>query len=251
MKKLSISMVSYLNSKPFLLGLQKEQLLDQVEVQLEHPAATAKRLQNHLVDIALVPVAVLPSLPSDCSIITSYCIGSNHSVDSVFLLSNSPLSSIQTIFLDYQSKTSAKLIQILAKEHWNIHPQFVSNTDILSTQLGTNDACLLIGDKAMTSKHQFTYCYDLAEQWYKLTGLPFVFAVWVAKNKDIGLAWEKDLNRAFATGLKHKKELYPILQSYFPSWINAEYYFTQSIDYVFDSSKKKALQLFLEKSKEL
>jgi hypothetical protein len=76
------------------------------------------------IDIGLVPVAILPAL-KEYHIISDYCIACDGEVASVCLFSEVPVNDIQTILLDYQSKTSVALLKILLKEHWNIEPKLV------------------------------------------------------------------------------------------------------------------------------
>src|ERR1039458_6553628 len=103
--KIKISVVSYLNSKPFIYGLQHSTFLNEIDLQLDIPSVCAQKLIDGQVDIGLIPVAALPQL-KDPYIITDYCIGAEGKVASVMLYSNVPLHEITAILLDYQSKTS-------------------------------------------------------------------------------------------------------------------------------------------------
>ncbi|HNF48735.1 MAG TPA: hypothetical protein PLF48_05095, partial [Chitinophagales bacterium] len=110
-----LSAVSYLNTKPFLYGLEHAAIADETEISLDPPAVTAEKLIHNEVDIALIPVAVLPLLKQP-KIISPFCIGSNGKVATVCLFSDVPLEEIETILLDYQSRTSVQLVQILCRE---------------------------------------------------------------------------------------------------------------------------------------
>jgi len=241
-KTLKISMVSYLNSKPFLRGLELSGLMDDIELHLEVPAKTTEKLMNNEVDIALVPTATLPQL-TDFHLITDYCIGANKAVDSVFLFSDTTIERINTIYLDSHSKTSVNLIQILCRDYWKKQIHFVHNSNVSKEMVLGNTACLMIGDKALELKNSFRYQYDLASAWNQFTGLPFVFAVWVANAR--GASFEKVLNYAFGLGTKKIPELASFFQAEFPEQ-DLLTYFTHSIDYKFDKQKAKALDLFLQ-----
>ena len=118
-----ISLVSYLNSRPFLYGLRHSTLARSIELQLDNPAVCADKLTQGSVDIGLVPAAILPKLP-DYQIVSEYCIGAFGPVESVLLVSDVPLESISSVLLDYQSRTSVSLVRILAEQLWHITPEW-------------------------------------------------------------------------------------------------------------------------------
>ena len=125
MKKIKVSAVNYLNSQPFIFGLKNSAIKDQIELELDIPSVCAEKLLEEKADIGLVPVAVLPEL-DEYHFISDYCIGSDGAVGSVLLLSDVPLNEIKNVLLDYQSKTSVLLVQVLAEKFWNIKPHWSS-----------------------------------------------------------------------------------------------------------------------------
>ena len=116
---LKVSAVSYLNSVPFIYGLKQSELIHNIDLQLDYPSICADKLINGNVNLALVPVAVIPKL-KDSYIISDYCIGAVGAVDTVCLYSDVPITEIKSIGLDYQSLTSVALLKVLLKEYW--HP---------------------------------------------------------------------------------------------------------------------------------
>ena len=173
--------VSYLNTIPFVYGIEHAGNL-RAELTLAPPAECARLYMEGLVDIALLPAAVVPELKST-EIITDYCIGAIRSVRTVELMSNSELKDIRRIFLDAHSRTSVQLVGYLAKKIWKIDPEWLplESYDNLAASAAEGDAFLLIGDKVFEHEGEFNYSYDLAEAWQKATNLPFCFAVWVAR----------------------------------------------------------------------
>ena len=132
---LRLSVVSYLNTAPFISGIKKAQLEQQglVELSLDYPAICAQKLISGQVDVGLVPVATLPLL-SNYSILGNTCIGAPGKVDSVMLLSDVPLSEIEEIVLDFQSLTSISLCRLLARDYWKITPKFIhAERDFIET----------------------------------------------------------------------------------------------------------------------
>ncbi len=248
-EKLKISVVSYLNSKPFIYGFRKANFNSIADIELDIPSACAEKLLSEKVDIGLVPVAILTQL-SSYFIISDYCIGSDGPVDSVLLLSNQPMDKIKNIFLDYQSRTSVLLTRVLSKFYWNIAPLFLSSDPSYENLIEGDTAGVVIGDRAILLKNKFKYCYDLSDEWKKFTGLPFVFAVWTARNQPDS-EFVLKFNAAIAEGMKLIPE---IAKKEKTDDISEEFiynYLTESIDFDFDETKKKALTLFLEYAKSI
>ncbi len=244
MEKIKISVVSYLNSKPFIYGLEHSGILNEIDLQLDIPSVCAQKLIDGKVDLGLIPVAVIPKL-SEKFIVSDYCIGAEGKVASVMLYSEVPLLQIKTILLDYQSRTSVTLVKVLAKEYWKINPQWAATETDFENSVSGNVAAVIIGDRTFGLENKYAYAYDLSEEWEKFTQLPFVFACWVA-NKKLSDQFIDSFNQALKYGLNHRHLLIEELNSKktYPTDIGV--YLTQSIKYNFDDRKKTALELFLK-----
>jgi chorismate dehydratase len=247
MVKYKVSAVSYLNTIPFIYGLKQSKLMDTIDLQLDYPAICADKLINDEVDIALVPVVVIPQL-ENAYIISDYCIGANREVNTVCLYSDVPIEEIQTIALDYQSITSVALLRILLKEYWQVKPK-LNNTELgFEDKIKGKNAALVIGDRAfeLNTKHQ--YIYDLSAIWGKMTGLPFVFAAWVASTKlpqDFIVAF----NNALENGLTDIDKAIALEGGNYQNCENPKDYLNHKISYLLDAEKQKGMALFLEKIK--
>lgn len=233
-----ISVVSYLNSQPFLFGLKNSGVHAQISVDI--PSVCAEKLKNDTVDIGLVPVGVLPELEYYFPV-TDFCIASEGKVNSVFVFSESPIEEVHTIYLDTHSKTSNLLAKVLAKHLWNTNPEFIAS-DFMRLKKG--EGCVQIGDKTFGKKGKYPFAYDLGEEWKKLTGMPFVFAIWVS-NKELPDSFIDDLNNAFNLGINNRDKVVGEFQKYFPDFDVHEYLF-ESVKYKLDNEKKMAIQHFLQ-----
>ncbi len=242
--RIKLSVVSYLNSKPFIHALSHELIRDEIDLALDNPSDCAAKLLDGRVDIGLVPVAIIPHLPSS-RIVSDYCIAAEGQVGSVLLLSHAPLKKIKKIYLDYQSRSSVQLVRILAKKLWKIQPEFIEAMPGYEDLIREESAGVVIGDRALMAKSQFPYVYDLSEEWEKLTGLPFVFACWVA-NKII----RPDFLLKFNMALASLQENIPLVASlYHSSWISsdqAEKYLQENIHYKLDERKRAGMTLFIK-----
>ena len=181
MKELSISAVSYLNTLPFVYGIKNSGILKNFNLQLDVPSECARKFYNKKVDIALVPVTLLKKLVS-YQLLNDYCIGANGNVKTVLLLSQIPLDKINKIHLDYHSLTSVNLVKILAKNYWEINPEWINLDKETEKNMAHLESIVAIGDKTFLLENKFRFVYDFSTEWKKFTGLPFVFACWVAHN---------------------------------------------------------------------
>jgi chorismate dehydratase len=240
--KHTLSIVNYYNTTPFLYGIHHSDFLSQIILESDIPSVCAQKLKNKQVEIGLVPVAILPELES-YQIITDYCIGAVGKVDSVKLFSEKPLEELTHVLLDYQSKTSVTLVQVLNKHFWKKNIQFINATEGFEKQISGTTGAVIIGDRTFgLTSHP--YQYDLAEEWQKFTGLPFVFACWVS-NVPLEESFINEFNKTLAFGVDHIEEAV-IEKPNQALGIHALDYLKNKISYNLDSDKRKALEKFLE-----
>jgi chorismate dehydratase len=89
-----VGIVSYLNTRPLLFGIEHSGIRPQIELIQDYPAKIAGKLLEGSIDIGLIPVAVIPSL-KEKHIVTNYCIGCDGPVASVCLFSEVPLEEVE------------------------------------------------------------------------------------------------------------------------------------------------------------
>jgi len=246
MDKIRISAVKYANTYPFIYGLEASGFDKKVILETDHPADCAAKLIAGKVDIGLIPVATLPLL-KEYDIISDYCIGANGNVRTVMLLSNCTFESIETIYLDYRSRSSVNLSKVLAKNSWKREFTWVNTSKGFDFRnIGMNEAVVLIGDQCFEFEKSFRYRIDLAAEWKKFSGLPFVFACWTA-NRKLPEDFIEEFNGALVLGVKN---IDAVVEKFGKTGTitgdDLKVYLTENIDYNFDEDKKKALKLFLE-----
>jgi chorismate dehydratase len=174
-----IGAVSYLNTRPLVYGLAE--LAPEHELVFDLPSRLADQLAAGQLDVALIPSIEYFQNPA-YRIVSDACIGCRGPVRSVKLLSRVPLDSIRTLALDEGSRTSVALVRILLKEHFGLTPKLLPfPIDALPESIAA-DALLMIGDRAMhPPANQFACEWDLGDVWCRWSELPFVFAMWVAR----------------------------------------------------------------------
>ncbi len=177
----TIGAVSYLNTRPLIYGLEKA--LPTWRVELDLPSRLAQRLRTGDLAVGLVPVVELFS-GEPYTIVSDACIACDGPVWSVKLLSRVPPAQIRSVALDEGSMTSVALVRLLLRLHWRINPDETMLPVAADWRATTSDAVLIIGDRAMgSSAAGFPHQWDLGEWWRSWSGLPFVFAVWAARQE--------------------------------------------------------------------
>lgn len=242
MTKLKVTAVSYLNTKPFLYGIFNNQVDHLIDLKLDIPSVCAEKLKSGEADLGLVPVAILPELQSP-HIVSDFCIGATGSVRTVCLFSEKPVEEIETVYLDYHSRTSVELVKVLLKNHWEVAPKLVPASVGFENKIKGTTAALVIGDRAIDLLDKFSFCYDLGEAWNDYANLPFVFAAWVS-NRPLDAAFLKQFNQALSSGVAQIPKLVYLLPTPQPGF-DLQDYFTNNISYNFDDDKRKALSRFL------
>lgn len=240
MPKLKVAAVSYLNTKPLLWGIERSDVIAEVELITDYPANLAKALLEGSIDMALLPVAAMPGIPG-ARIVSDYGIAADGEVASVALFSKVPMEELETVYLDYQSRSSVRLATLLLKEFWNKEAQLRPAPEDYIQRISGTTAGVIIGDRALEQRRNFPYIYDLAQGWRDWTGLPFVFAAWVA-NKDLPQDFLMRFNAANKEGLMHIDEV--VAANPFPQY-DLRTYYRHNIHYHLDAGKLRGLEAFL------
>lgn len=236
---------SYLNAAPlcysFVYGQQREQcefLSDAA------PARCADLLKEGRADAALIPVIEYQRIP-DLVIVPGACVASRSRVKSVVLASRVPIDNVRSLALDTYSRTSAALIQIILQKFYGLSPVCRTSPPRIEEMLGADDAALIIGDPAMLIDRSSLYVYDLAEEWRKHTGLPFVFAFWAVRASSTAWPGGVDFIAAKREGLAHSDELARIYSEMLglPHEELVEY-LTVNINYDLDEESLSGLRLY-------
>lgn len=243
MSAIKISAVSYLNSTPFVYGIEKKLNKDLYKLELDIPSVCAEKLLSGKVDIGLVPVAIIPLL-KEYHIISNYCIGAVGKVRSVMLYSDVELKQIKNVLLDNQSRTSVILTKVLAKHFWKVSPEWADATEGFESKISGETAGVVIGDRTFAMENKFKYAYDLAEEWKNFTGLPFVFACWVA-NRPIDKEFLSAFDQALEFGVRNIDTVISELKGLPSTHEVVSDYLHKNISYSLDGPKKQGLEKFL------
>ncbi len=250
MNKIKVTAVSFANALPLVFGITHAPGRPSIDLSLDVPSVSSRKLKDGSYDLGLIPVGALNDLKY-YEILPGYCIGATGKVRTVRLFSEVPLSEIKTILLDHHSRTSVVLVKILAKHFWKIEPEWIAAKPGYETrEIKGETAAVAIGDKVFDIESKYKFGFDLAEEWIKFTGLPFVFAAWVA-NKPMEPDFVKEFNLALKYGVTHLKEcleFYPNKALIESADLNS--YLHNNISFSLDAAKIRGMHLFLKMAAE-
>jgi chorismate dehydratase len=203
-----VGAVSYLNAMPLYYRLTE--FAPGVSLTMDLPSRLADRLARGELDVGLIPsVEYYRGARLGYEILPGFAIAARGAVRSVKLFSRVPFERIERLALDAGSRTSQALARVWLDARHGVRPRRIELLPMgVPVQESTADAVLLIGDRAMKIPDApFHAVVDLAEAWRELTGLPFVFALWVVRaGVDLG-GLPEALARSRAEGLAHADEL--------------------------------------------
>jgi chorismate dehydratase len=176
-----IATVSFLNAWPLVDSLTNH---PDVHLVADVPSQLPELLHEDRADAALIPV-VEWFRGAGAEIVPGVSIATGGPVDSVKLFASVPPPEIRHVAVDRGSRTSIALLRVLFAELWGVEPDFKVVEPRVASLLDEADAALVIGDRCFKAEKRFrdegldVHTIDLGEAWRQMTGLPFVFAVWV------------------------------------------------------------------------
>lgn len=204
-----IGAVSYLNTKPLIFGLEKA-LGDRDRLSLALPSQLATELASGDIDIGLIPVFEYFQHP-EYKIVSDAVIACRGPVWSVRVFFRCEPCQVKTLALDEGSRTSAALCKVLFHQRFGYVPNTIPLKMTDEPMSALADAVLVIGDRAMhpeSFRPAFRSDWDLGQAWFEETGLPFVFAMWVARNSSFAQEeWKLTLERTRDLGLSHVRDI--------------------------------------------
>jgi len=233
-----IGCVPYLNARPLLEGFEE---LDRPVLKLV-PSKLFDAYQSGELDAALLSSIDVIHSPSPC-VVDGVSISSKGDVHSVVLAYTGDLQKIKKVSFDPSSHTSNALLRIVLEQFLQIYPEYVQNPVEISNQ----SARLMIGDpalayrkKTMGSNVRFL---DLGGEWFRKTGLPFVFALWLLKSD---LTKKKELSELLRNAKTRGLQERPAIAMLDLDPEFALHYLTDFIHFDLGENEKRGLKLFGE-----
>jgi chorismate dehydratase len=258
MRPLRISAISYLNTAPLMWDFEHGGAGREFDVSYTLPSACARALETGTADIGIIPAAAYALVPGLMAL-PGVAIASRRPVRSILLVSRVPVEQIRTVALDTSSMTSVALTKILFEKWLHGGRTFTSMAPNLEEMLAHHDAALVIGDPALQIDRSRYLTLDLAEEWIRYTGKPFVFAFWAVRQDALReAAPAQDLAAVFQQSRDHGLEpasLDQIARQWAPrltlTQTEVRSYLTENIHYYLDPLCLEGLQLFYRYAAEI
>lgn len=244
--------MQYLNTAPLVWGMVHGSFRGRFDLAFTTPACCAEDLRSGRADVGIIPSIEYQRIDG-LKLLPGIAIASKRRVRSVLLLARAPIEQVRSVALDTSSRTSAALVEVILRRFYQLDVLTRPASPDPDAMLRTADAALLIGDPALVYAGG-ARIYDLAEEWRRFTGLPFVFALWAFRpgpgvdstdlvgdfvaSRDQGLAHVEDIAVEWAPRLGLTVEALKI-------------YLTENIDYTLDEENLAGLRLFYRLAHEI
>ena len=183
--RISLGKISYINASPVYYGLDNGLLPDWLTMVSDVPSALNRQIMTGEIEISPISAAFYAMNHEKLLVLPDLSISCHGNVLSVICASNYELDDLnqKTVMFSQESASAASFLKMIFSQR-KVYPHFkvgsVGDINIIPSGV---DAVMVIGDKALTQPWQerYVHCFDLGGIWYEMTGLPFVFAVWVVR----------------------------------------------------------------------
>jgi chorismate dehydratase len=261
--KLRIGRIAYANLFPIFYTLEREFDCSSYEFVDGVPSAVNRMIGAGEIDISPSSSVEYLRNSGHYLLIENHSISSRGPVRSIFLFSKRPIETLggRTVLVTSQSETSIVLLRIILGTFYRLECSFTPTSEPIGKAMHSNDAYLLIGDDALTEARRWPnlHIYDLGDLWYKNTGLPFTFALWIMRRgccvEDPGIIgkFKGDLDASKAIALRNLGRIAsasPLIgllsvEELVEYWQGISYDYNEEHKRGFDLFRKYALQLGL------
>jgi len=238
-----LGVVSFLNARPLVYGLERAADLELV---FDVPSKLAERVDAGEVDVALVPVVDFAGADRQWQIVSDACIGCDGETLTVRVFSRVPPEQVRRLHVDGDSHTSVVLAGVIWRELYGANLEIVAFGG--DETVDECEAVLLIGDKVVhNSLLHYDIQTDLGSAWKTLTGLPFVFAAWAGPVESDFSNLGTRLSAARDGGVKAAA----LIAADFGPGLNwpvamAERYLTKRLKFELGERQREAMRLFFD-----
>ena len=237
MSRLKLGRIGYVNMAPVFFRLDAD-----VEEVVGVPTALNRQLVAGEIDVAPISSIEYARNADTLRLLPRLCVSSEGAVESIQLISKTPLARIRSVAVTPESATSVVLTKVLFPDAEHV-------------PLGEEaEAKLLIGDAALKSAFEDpTPHHDLGRLWLERTGLPMVFAVWAAPeptHPDLPELEEALVASVRAARAEPELLAYESSERYgYPAGFLARYF--EKLRYRFGPRERAGLYTFLELARDV
>ena len=263
--ELRVGIVPYLNMLPLVHGLEGLKLDDEpgasIRIVSTPPSRMAGLMESGDLDVGMVPVAALFEHP-EWRIVGKSMIGSRGPVLSVLVLAKDSPEALTLLHPDSHSRTSNAMVRVILDRRFGARPTLGGPTPIEGwsppQEPSTGEAFLLIGTRALRWRDHWRdkggVALDLGRLWTEWTGLPFIYAVWTAREGvELG-GWMEAFERLKVENSARLESIiaqWPGLEFERLSAVEAKTYLTENIIFDLDDRALEGLKRYQAEGKAL
>lgn len=251
--------LNYLNA--IIFYMEMESALNDIKYVDGTPAVLNRLLRKGEIDISPSSSIEFAFSPRTYLVLPDLSISSYGEVKSVLLFSKHSLTglNLKKIAISSASATSFALLRIILGKFISIKVEYQHTTAHPEDAIRTFDALLLIGDEALnfSKKWRNNFVYDMGKLWQELTGLPFVFALWIIRRDSFARHREK-IKKIHEVLLKAKERFAKERESYLKDLPHLKYMdrefildYWNTINYDLNEEHLRSINKFYELSAEL
>jgi len=239
--------VSYLNTVPLVWGMLHGPQKGLFDLDFQSPSACADFLAGGQADIGIVPCYELTR--QRLAVVPGVSIACRGPVRSILLVSARPFGEIRRLAVDSSSRTSVQLARVILERRYGARPELVPYPPDLGAMLRVADAALVIGDPALRlDPGRLPYrVLDLGAEWFELTGLPMVFAVWAGRPECITREVAGAFRESYRFGQAHLEEIVrgeAPARGFSPDFVRQ--YFSRHVVFDLGPAESEGMELFLK-----
>ena len=234
-----------LSVQPLLYGLQKGLVPHDFTLKISDPRSCAHHLIQGQVELALIPSIEYAKGKGAWQIVPQICLAAQGALGSMALFFNKDLHTLRRIAVDERFPSALALLQIILREKYEIESELIPVSADLPTMLTRADAALLCGDRALNAQADFPAHLDLGEEWYDLTGLPFVAAFWAGHEISLSENEAHILQQSAEIGLRNIEKISKEFAAAHPQdFAFYQSYLNDRLRYTFGKSEIEGLKEF-------
>lgn len=192
---------------PLTYGLKRQPLPDNIRLNAGTLKENAKKLREGEIEIALISPLDYALSKETWHIVPGIGLASTGKAKHVQLFFKKDLKEIQTIAVDQNASGEDVLLKIVMREKYEQSPEYIYMPANMDTMLGQADAALIVGDAALSYYNDYPTRIDLNEEWLDLTGLPFVYALWMGRDMTVSKEDVKLIQTSYHLGINNLQHI--------------------------------------------
>ena len=250
MRRLRLSTISFLNTRPITYGLERGLVgKDRFDLRFDLPSRCAAAVESGEADLGLMPIGSYGASATRLRIVPGIAIASRGPVRTVMLMGDVPREEMTSVVLDGASRTSQILVQILLRER-GLAPAFEqAEHNRIVDCIGGKRGGLVIGDLCFSASRRFRHVYDLGAEWTQQVGLPFVYAAWIGRPDVLASGDVALLQESLSLGLANLPEIARVwAEQSGEEAALAEKYLTENIHYSLGARELCGAAAYLERA---